>query len=366
MPGRDFQAGEYRYGFNGQEASTEIGSNRYTAEFWQYDSRLGRRWNRDPVLKIFESPYATLSNNPVNFLDPGGDNASKEKKPVNVIVTLDAKTAAELKDTRGSSWHVITASSVAEIPEVLKKFLESKNATLVNLAFVHHGNDYGYGEDNKPILLGGKDIAALNQFAKTIVERNNNTKPADFDAQLKAEAEGKFTESEVDGYVALGNTLNQISSGGNYFSIACDEADDINTAKELNYLAGGSINAYVNSNGTTIQSTITTTYRGYNPKSLTYGSILNQRLTPRRNFVNSSGWVYYNHATQLTVSTGKDLILNSVGNPFSFVNDNYVDKNRVLRIRYYSNSFHKWVKTNSGDKGYNNWVNTTKENLGIK
>jgi hypothetical protein len=40
----------YRFGFNGQEKVNEIAGvgNHNTAEFWEYDTRLGRRWNLDP------------------------------------------------------------------------------------------------------------------------------------------------------------------------------------------------------------------------------------------------------------------------------------------------------------------------------
>jgi hypothetical protein len=52
-PGRQYDDinGVYRYGFNGQEKSTEIdpNGNINTAKFWEYDSRIGRRWNTDPV-----------------------------------------------------------------------------------------------------------------------------------------------------------------------------------------------------------------------------------------------------------------------------------------------------------------------------
>jgi RHS repeat-associated protein len=73
MPGRKFSAGSgYRFGFNGQERSTEIGNDSYTAEFWQYDARLGRRWNKDPITKVSESPYATFGNNPILLTDPNG------------------------------------------------------------------------------------------------------------------------------------------------------------------------------------------------------------------------------------------------------------------------------------------------------
>jgi len=30
------------------------------AEFWEYDPRIGRRWNINPVGKEWESPYAVL------------------------------------------------------------------------------------------------------------------------------------------------------------------------------------------------------------------------------------------------------------------------------------------------------------------
>ncbi|MFN4313798.1 MAG: hypothetical protein ACK4E0_05880 [Chitinophagaceae bacterium] len=75
MPGRKYSAdGAYRYGFNGQEKSGEIDAsgNSMTAEFWQYDARLGRRWNMDPVLKAYESPFSVLANNPVWLVDQNG------------------------------------------------------------------------------------------------------------------------------------------------------------------------------------------------------------------------------------------------------------------------------------------------------
>ena len=78
MPGRKYEAQSgYRYGFNGQEKSSEISNNSTTAEFWQFDARIGRRWNVDPVIKDYESPYATFGNNPIWFADPDGCDTSK-------------------------------------------------------------------------------------------------------------------------------------------------------------------------------------------------------------------------------------------------------------------------------------------------
>lgn len=76
MPGRSWNGGGYRYGFNGQEMSNEIKGtgNSYTAEFWEYDPRLGRRWNVDPLFANAPSwsPYRAFYDNPIFWTDPTG------------------------------------------------------------------------------------------------------------------------------------------------------------------------------------------------------------------------------------------------------------------------------------------------------
>ncbi|QEC44393.1 hypothetical protein FSB84_22960 [Pseudobacter ginsenosidimutans] len=68
---------KYKFGFNGQEMSNEIKGegNSYTAEFWEYDPRIGRRWNLDPRPVMGYSPYSAYTNNPIVFSDPYGDNS---------------------------------------------------------------------------------------------------------------------------------------------------------------------------------------------------------------------------------------------------------------------------------------------------
>ena len=81
MPGRKYSAGsEYRYGFNGQEKSYELGEGFTNAEYWEYDSRIGRRWNVDPVVKPNESSYLTFSGNPISLSDRNGDCAGNPAK----------------------------------------------------------------------------------------------------------------------------------------------------------------------------------------------------------------------------------------------------------------------------------------------
>jgi hypothetical protein len=50
-----------------------------SAEFWMYDTRLGRRWNVDPVDKPWESSYLVFDNNPVFWTDPFGADIDPSK-----------------------------------------------------------------------------------------------------------------------------------------------------------------------------------------------------------------------------------------------------------------------------------------------
>ena len=58
----------YRFGFNaGSEKDDEIFIGAYTAEYWEYDSRLGRRWNVDPLTYAWQSSYVVLNNSPHRY-----------------------------------------------------------------------------------------------------------------------------------------------------------------------------------------------------------------------------------------------------------------------------------------------------------
>jgi hypothetical protein len=86
MPERSFSIEKYRYGFGGHEKDSEVSGegNHLVFGDYGYDTRLGRRWNRDPmtVKYPYESPYIVFGDNPIIFIDPDG----KEK-----IIALDNK-----------------------------------------------------------------------------------------------------------------------------------------------------------------------------------------------------------------------------------------------------------------------------------
>ncbi|AFC23402.1 polymorphic toxin type 44 domain-containing protein [Saprospira grandis] len=76
MPGRKFVSGEeYRFGFNGQEEDPDIAEGHTTALYWEYDSRIARRWNVDPRPVTSISPYNTFQGNPIIMSDALGDTS---------------------------------------------------------------------------------------------------------------------------------------------------------------------------------------------------------------------------------------------------------------------------------------------------
>jgi len=76
MPGRTFDASVSRRGYQGSEKTDEISGegNSYTTFFRQLDPRIGRWWSIDPVYKADQSPYVSMSNNPITRIDPKGDD----------------------------------------------------------------------------------------------------------------------------------------------------------------------------------------------------------------------------------------------------------------------------------------------------
>ena len=70
---------KYRFGFNTQEKDDEVygEGNLMSAQYWEYDTRIGRRWNLDPVYNAYESQYSVNGNNPIFYNDPEGDYKNK-------------------------------------------------------------------------------------------------------------------------------------------------------------------------------------------------------------------------------------------------------------------------------------------------
>jgi hypothetical protein len=97
LNGRTYSAAGYKFGFNGKEKVDEVSGagNHNTALFWEYDTRLGRRWNLAPKAQITLSDYAVMACNPIRFMDPLGDifGVGKNKES-----QVDVKSIAKKKN----------------------------------------------------------------------------------------------------------------------------------------------------------------------------------------------------------------------------------------------------------------------------
>jgi RHS repeat-associated protein len=157
MPGRKYaQANSsYRYGFNGQENSTEIAEGITTAKFWEYDSRIGRRWNVDPVFNESESRYLCFGGNPIWFSDPFGDVASVEgpgpKTGLKIITGSTSSSTARVSPYGGYYNAKLPKAPTSKLLSFGKQILKLGNlagrspATLLVIAVLSPSNSHQVG-----------------------------------------------------------------------------------------------------------------------------------------------------------------------------------------------------------------------------
>jgi hypothetical protein len=158
MTGRVYQAsgtGKYRFGFNDQERDDEVSGagNTNSAEYWEYDTRLGRRWNVDPVTKPWQSNYSCFSDNPIWKIDPNGDDD---------FFGADGKYKTSTK-TKTNNIYIMTVVNNKQVPVLLSQYkfqtskhgsgLKESNQIMANI-IGHYVNDqnqeYGVATDDLP------------------------------------------------------------------------------------------------------------------------------------------------------------------------------------------------------------------------
>jgi len=93
MPGRQFNSGDYRFGFNGTEKVPEMNNGHNTTFYREQDTRIARWWSIDPKTREFESPYAMIGNNPILYFDVLGDTLD--------LNPGDKQAAQDVKDLAG-------------------------------------------------------------------------------------------------------------------------------------------------------------------------------------------------------------------------------------------------------------------------
>jgi hypothetical protein len=106
--------------------------NSYTAMFWQYDARLGRRLNQDPKPNPSISNYTCFANNPILYTDFLGDTISFSGMSQEQINNYNTKIQVLSKsDLFKAYYEVLQNSSVVytiKINDDLKKGGQFNNA----------------------------------------------------------------------------------------------------------------------------------------------------------------------------------------------------------------------------------------------
>ncbi|MBX3256093.1 MAG: hypothetical protein KF862_18295 [Chitinophagaceae bacterium] len=148
LPGRAYNNHwqKYRYGFNGQEADHEVNGpyNSYNAEFWQYEPRVGRRWNVDPKPTVGISPYAAFNNSPIYNSDPYGDTILPAAG--NDLIRLVLPTNATFETYKAEATYQVGGKNVSVKPGQLRSF--SANGKTFQARWDTNSLDFlGYKDD---------------------------------------------------------------------------------------------------------------------------------------------------------------------------------------------------------------------------
>lgn len=202
---QDFAVG-YRFSFNGQERDDEVAGvgNTMTAEFWEYDARLGRRWNIDPKpISSSISPYATFNNNPILFVDSGGDTTYvynirgqymftilDTKKDYEIVFVTTAQ-ANRLQHYTGSYWTENRKADLARNPNFAYARITEQAITDLN----------GFGISKGQIEHGG----LLTIDAKTKIGKPTLCKECEVEEKSEKGVLGRFSLKGISNPESFGN-----------------------------------------------------------------------------------------------------------------------------------------------------------------
>ncbi len=181
QPGRSFSASKYQFSINGQLKTNEIAPNTTSAEFWEFDSRVMRRWNVDPVIKLWQSPYVCFSNSPTSRSDLNGDDDYFDSKGKylgsdknGTAVRIISKPIGEIKNLYSKDGATINKGIAQKNSQMLSNFINSTANSYIQKVTnffmktnVLHGvfNHYAKDADIKGEITAGmiddKDVPAF-------------------------------------------------------------------------------------------------------------------------------------------------------------------------------------------------------------
>lgn len=184
MVGRKFSVTgkNYRYGQNAQEREEELNENIYTAEFWEYDARIARRWNMDPGNANMDnfnddddddddddnddagnglegmSPYSVYFNSPIQYVDINGDWPGWLD---------DAVDYAGSKLKQAGKWIKKNGHDVLDAVGTIDPTGISDG---INAVWYAAEGDYKNAAISALSMVPGGDVAKVGKYAKKVVQ----------------------------------------------------------------------------------------------------------------------------------------------------------------------------------------------------
>lgn len=284
------------------------------------------------------------------------------KENVNMLIVLDASGKNQFDDTKNNIWlihHCISLAEFVGISSIIKKY------SFKNLCLVHHGNVYSdvtLKNENK-INFGVERMRQMDKIITAVgnvpfAEQNEGFFKLLQERSLTFYKEG-YHINELKAFCCLKGLIQNINSEGNYFSIACDEADDPKLLEKLSNYSSNSIKLFANSNYTVIK-------RNYDYAGIkNYGSILNSFLTNSKNWLDESGWKYFDKSQNKIIISKKDLWIYSKHKSKIFdlisrkkqLTTEQVNKENYAQT-YFSKGFEVQYKKKYGESAYFNYIKT--------
>jgi hypothetical protein len=218
-------AASYRFSFNGHERTDEIAGtgNHTTAIYWEYDTRLGRRWNMDPLTSDAPdwSPYRTFFCNPIRYSDPDGQWEWDAKGNLVAQKGDNSYSMAKFLGTsQRNAMHMLSKAGVTVNDNGVLNLKEGQSFTKDHLwvgsksangPVVNNTNDamnHYYNGNGESADVGDKSTSELLSSEKFQAKHKKITSE-------QVQLTGNFSVDLTSSTFHIGNTLVDYKVGGN-------------------------------------------------------------------------------------------------------------------------------------------------------
>ncbi len=247
------------------------------------------------------------------------------KKKINLLIVLDDDSIAQFSDVKNDIWVVKYIRTFADIQffKDLGNMYEYKN-----ICIVHHGytySDRSFNEGNKvhldslvmkeikkAILANGVEpIEITDEYVMEVFEKSKTITILNIELPDKSIKKIQGVPKKwIQAFFSLKIMIKELSDNSCLFSVACWEAKTPDFLIELASFSDRKIKVFGSSNYVKVSTNNEYRQQG---KTLCsgYGSILNNFLVATEDWLNSSGWIYYDSEHKTIITTNKDLWLYS-------------------------------------------------------